>query len=100
MFRIIFLILIGIFPIILVIAFFLKYTKEKNALHYKKKTDRQIIQVAQNQKGIVTTLDLVTELDFSVDEAQEELERLYSKGVLKVEINEHGGVYYQLNKTL
>lgn len=100
MFRIIILIIIGTFPIIIAIAFFLKYTKEKKALHYKKKRDREIIQIAKNQKGIITTLDIVTELDLSVDEAQIELERLYSKGVFKVEINEHGGVYYELNKGL
>lgn len=61
--------------------------------------DTKIILLAKKQ-GKITTLDLVTEFHFTVDNAKKELEDLYAKGVFTVEVGEDGGIYYQLNKGL
>lgn len=61
--------------------------------------DTKIILLAKKQ-GKITTLDLVTEFHFTVDNAKKELEDLYTKGVFTVEVGEDGGIYYQLNKGL
>ena len=62
--------------------------------------DNKIIQIARNQNGKISTLDLVTELHLSVDDSKKELEDLYLKGIFSVQVSNDGGVYYELNKSL
>lgn len=93
------LIILGIIPV-LTGVFFLFMMRKSNAQEDKHNMTNQIIKIAQSHGGKVTTLDLLNELNLSVDDAKQELESLYSQGILRVEVSEKGGVYYELNESL
>lgn len=93
------LIFLGIIPV-LIGAFLLFLMKKSKAKEDKHNMTNQIIKIAQNHEGKVTTLDLLNEMNLSVDDAKQELEELYSQGILRVEVSEKGGVYYELNESL
>ncbi len=93
------LIILGIVPMALGIFSFIKI-RQSNAEEDKHNTTNDIIRIAQRQGGKITTLDLVNEMNLSVEDSKTTLENLYTQGILRVEVSEKGGVYYELNKSL
>lgn len=92
------LIVLGLTPIGIGLWRLIILDKTNNQLN-EQNIDTKIILLAKKQ-GKVTTLDLVTEFHFTVDDAKKELEDLYTKGIFTVEVGQDGGIYYQLNKGL
>jgi predicted transcriptional regulator len=92
-------ILLGLVPIGLGVWLLMRAKNTKEQLNDQVLTNK-ILKIAQENNGILTPLTLITALNLSVEDAKERLEDLYSKGIFKIEVNEEGGVYYELSKAL
>lgn len=80
----------------------LKGNREPNSFtkySTKKTNDSEIIKLAANSDGKLTSAMLCIEAEISIDQAKKMLDNLQEKGVFEVKVNNDGVIIYELIDT-
>jgi hypothetical protein len=70
--------------------------QKPNNLAYSKITDSEVINLALQNKGILSASLVCVKLNISIDEAKQKLEELRQKEVFISEVTENGALIYRL----
>ncbi|MDR2630728.1 MAG: TM2 domain-containing protein [Spirochaetaceae bacterium] len=65
-------------------------------VHEKESTERVILKLAKQHKGILTPTEVALEANISIEEAKKDLEALVSKGFAEIRVRKSGTIVYTL----
>lgn len=65
-------------------------------VHEKESTERVILRLAKQNRGILTPTEVALEANVSIEEAKKSLETLVSKGFAEIRVRKSGTIVYTL----
>jgi predicted transcriptional regulator len=65
-------------------------------VHEKENTERVILRLAKQNRGILTPTEVALEANISIEEAKKDLEALVSKGFAEIRVRKSGTIVYTL----
>jgi TM2 domain-containing membrane protein YozV/predicted transcriptional regulator len=65
-------------------------------VHEKESTERVILKLAKQNKGLLTPMEVALEANIPIEEAKKHLEALVSKGFAEIRVRKSGAIVYTL----
>ena len=68
-------------------------TKPKKLTQVEK--EKIVLQIAKKYQGRVTPIEVATDSDLSIDESEELIKKLASRGYCEIKVTASGGIFYE-----
>jgi hypothetical protein len=91
--------LFGVFPLIIG-SWFLSWAFREARQNDENKLEKIIIALAVMQGGKITPTEVALQSDYSIEEAEVELDSLYAKGLFDIQLSEEGVTVYHYREML